>query len=103
MSEDTPLPWGGTLLNGKLDIGMSPQGMSPVATYPGVHPGAKERSGGFLGAACEARCNSGERNRQRTGGGRERLSTRAPGLQSAVPEEAVHRSAFAKAAADRPP
>jgi hypothetical protein len=31
------------------------------------------------------------------------LSTRPPGLRSTVPEEAVHRSAFAKAAADRPP
>ena len=77
MGGDTPLPWGGTLLNGRLDIGMSPQGMSPVATYPGVHPGAKVRSGGFLDAACGARCNSGERNRQRAGGGRERSGEEA--------------------------
>jgi hypothetical protein len=77
MGGDTPLPWGGTLLNGRLDIGMSPQGMSPGGMYPYVLPVAKGRSWGFLDAACGARCNSGERNRQRAGEGRERSGEEA--------------------------
>ena len=51
----------------------------PAAATPATKdPG---RSGGFREAACGARCNSGERNRQRAGGGRERSGGESPASQ----------------------
>src|SRR4030042_6115757 len=48
-----------------------------AAMYPGVPPGAKGRSGGFLGAACGARCRVMRAERQRAVGGRERSEEEA--------------------------
>src|SRR3989304_5887412 len=48
-----------------------------MATYACVPPGAKERSGGFLGAACGARCRFRRAERQRAVAGRERSGEEA--------------------------